>query len=609
MRPLPQFFLCLTLLLLGGSLRVGGAEYGATMPPPPMAKSVEVTVYLGEEASIPLRALGRSANEANFLLRSQPSLGRLSAIESQGRGQAAVRYQHDASRAGEWDEFTFAVQGPDSPVSAPAKVRIRIVDRPPQFFSTKELRFGGLVCGQSSEQTFTIENRGGGVVAGKVHAGGPWEVVGDGRYQLRKGEMASLTVRFSPTSAGSFSDHVFFSHDKEFLVHLSGQARAPFDVEESEIALLHPSSPEAASGQTLHLHNNLDHSLTLEFKLPPFLRGPARLELPAKSTVSVQITANPSAVRGGDGTLEISSAGFSRTLRSRLYQAPALIEVEPAEGIHLGTLRTLQSAGASIDISNLGGVPVTIELTVPPAIAIEGMRRFTLDAGATRTVNFEFNSTRPGAFEGHFELAWNNERKSIPITALVGGEDSPAGLPVQSAEASREAVPPAPGADSSQTPTLPTREVALAFDQIYILNQGHHSVRVGWKMPDPAPASFRVDSRWLTTGPDERVLETWRPLENVLLNREDELMAADLLGLQPGQRLVIRIMCLDAAGQITAVSSAFTIATALPAAGWRIPWNWLLAGCILVGSFLWMRARRRQQLARDLAAIEHMSGS
>src|SRR3989449_415709 len=83
---------------------------------------------------------------------------------------------------------------------------------PPTINVTPSSRsFGGVPVGGSADLTFTVQNTGGGVVSGTATVGAPFLVISGGSYSLSAGQSQRVTVRFSPTSAGTFSSNVTFS--------------------------------------------------------------------------------------------------------------------------------------------------------------------------------------------------------------------------------------------------------------------------------------------------------------------------------------------------------------------------------------------------------------
>lgn len=69
--------------------------------------------------------------------------------------------------------------------------------------STPTLDFGSVLIGESTDRSFTITNTGGGTLTGTVsEACGPYSIVSGGAYSLTAGQVATVTVRFTPGAAG-----------------------------------------------------------------------------------------------------------------------------------------------------------------------------------------------------------------------------------------------------------------------------------------------------------------------------------------------------------------------------------------------------------------------
>ncbi|MCL0083854.1 choice-of-anchor D domain-containing protein, partial [Thermodesulfovibrionales bacterium] len=74
------------------------------------------------------------------------------------------------------------------------------------------LDFGNVTIGQPEDLSFTVTNTGGGTLTGSATVpAGPFSIVGASDFSLVAGASASITVRFSPTAAGSFSETVSFT--------------------------------------------------------------------------------------------------------------------------------------------------------------------------------------------------------------------------------------------------------------------------------------------------------------------------------------------------------------------------------------------------------------
>jgi len=65
--------------------------------------------------------------------------------------------------------------------------------------------------GQSSDQTFTVTNSGGGTLTGSVSVPAPFSIVSGGTLNVGAGQSQPVTVRFSPTSSRPSSGTVAIS--------------------------------------------------------------------------------------------------------------------------------------------------------------------------------------------------------------------------------------------------------------------------------------------------------------------------------------------------------------------------------------------------------------
>jgi hypothetical protein len=73
------------------------------------------------------------------------------------------------------------------------------------------LDFGTVSVGATSDLTFTVQNTGGGTLSGTASVAAPFSVVSGGSYDLAAGASQAVTVRYSPTGAGTHSGTVTFT--------------------------------------------------------------------------------------------------------------------------------------------------------------------------------------------------------------------------------------------------------------------------------------------------------------------------------------------------------------------------------------------------------------
>jgi hypothetical protein len=75
------------------------------------------------------------------------------------------------------------------------------------------LDFGSVGVGTTKDLSFTVTNAGTGTLSGSASTAPPYSVVAGGSFSLGPGASQSVTVRFSPTSTGSFPGNVHFTSD------------------------------------------------------------------------------------------------------------------------------------------------------------------------------------------------------------------------------------------------------------------------------------------------------------------------------------------------------------------------------------------------------------
>lgn len=73
------------------------------------------------------------------------------------------------------------------------------------------VNFGSLAVGATAERTFTVRNTSTAPVTGTARVGTPFVIASGGSFSLAAGASQPVVVRFSPTTAGSFTTNVSFS--------------------------------------------------------------------------------------------------------------------------------------------------------------------------------------------------------------------------------------------------------------------------------------------------------------------------------------------------------------------------------------------------------------
>jgi len=87
--------------------------------------------------------------------------------------------------------------------------------------------YGAVEVGQCKDQTFTVENAGGGVLVGAAAVSGAFSLVSDAAYSLGPGESQDITVRFAPTAEQEFTATITFAGGGGATVDAVGSGYEP----------------------------------------------------------------------------------------------------------------------------------------------------------------------------------------------------------------------------------------------------------------------------------------------------------------------------------------------------------------------------------------------
>ena len=207
---------------------------------PAIALPVDTQVEQGGTTVIVLRAEGQVGKSIDFLVRTPPQHGSINGEPNRlARNRVSMVYVQTPGDEAEDDEFTYCVQAPGSPLSAPETAHIRILPNPPSLaVSPPELDFGAVKAGDTASAEVTVENRGGTPISGVVLPPSPWTVEGPGEYHLGKGESKTFQIVFRPLDEQVFSDALHFRYETGSGVRLIGTGLADPAQEKANAAKL-----------------------------------------------------------------------------------------------------------------------------------------------------------------------------------------------------------------------------------------------------------------------------------------------------------------------------------------------------------------------------------
>ena len=542
-------YLVLLALLAGASLQAEPQD--PPLVPPPMAQPQALSIFRGDNIEVPLRAQGRAPSQLKFLIRSNPSKGRLGEIRLTGPKSAEVTYFHDGTSEGS-DAFTFAVQAIDSPVSAAAPITISISEEPPTLSVVNSLDFGTMEVGTTREEEIILRNSGGGELKGEMEVPPPWRIVGSKEYRLGRKQAASIQIICAPSEPEEYAEKLVFSHDARVAVDLTANAISPFELSPAgEIELASQEGGTLRSAEVA-IRNLTPRDRTLRITVPAELAAPDQMVIPAGGVQRITLQTKPAFLGPFETTMTLESEGFRQDLPVRVLALPASLHIEPREGLDFGEIEPRQRYRGFLRVKNEGGSAARLQTKVPSEVLlVPDPNSVVLQPGQTRVFEVAFEVSSPGSYRSAITIASSG---ATPVTIpVVGNAVIRAGQAKKiSTEALSSAMQPNSSANEAE-PALGSGPVK----EVRILRASSRVFEVGWDRPEPDPVAWIIQQRHLemtSAGPPKPV---WRDLKNVRFFEQGRLIGARFENLAPGQIWFLRIISIDEQGRRSAASPTF----------------------------------------------------
>ena len=421
-----------------------------------------------------------------------------------------------------------------------------------------------------------------------------------------------------------------------------------------------PTDTQVEAGGTtvivLHAEGQVGKSIDFQVRTPPrhgSLNGePNRLTRNSVSLVYIQTPGDEA--EDDEFTYCVQAPGTAlsapETVHVRIIPNPPSLVVTPP-GLDFGPVRAGGSASAQVTLENRGGTAVSGTLSVPVPWTVDGPGEYHLGKGESKTFQIVFRPQDEQVFADalHFRYETGGgvrligtgladpaqeqakaarlaaAKTAIPADGAATGNGSLTLFPVVSAS-------PAAAAPATVSPNQPTRtdraatpaandntngathgsapgqddltSIPLNEAQVTHLeasNVTSSTVDLSWKAPLPKPASYRVELQYISVGADDKVQVNWRPYAQVEIKTGLTDVTAHLRGLPPTGLQMMRVVSVDAAGQLSSPSSVMTVAMDLPPTWWRPTPLKILVGLLLICGAIAIRRRWEvQQMLRDI---------
>jgi len=601
-RPWRPIFLPLALAVLLSP--ASGQEIKSPSIPPPLAKTGTATIYLNEPAEVTLTVAGRIAEPMKFLIRKRPRSGDLGEVRRTGRNTAVVTYTPHAGAVAADDAFAFAAQSADSPVSAPATVWIRLVERPPVLEYPGELDFGTVYLGDTASRELPLGNSGGGRAIGQMRANPPWQVEGSPSYQILSGTVIRKKLLFSPGEERDFSDRLVVGGSPKDSIVLRGSAVAPIAWPKAGLVL----SPEMrASGEgALTLTNRTPDERVVAIQWPAGWTGPAQCVIPGGATTSLPVAFSAPLKKAWQGTLPVQSENFSAEIPLQVFPKPAGLRMEPGHQLDLEPSADGKEWVAKFVVANSGEADGLFAIEVPEGCLVSPDPGHVV-LGGGETIGFVLTAPRfqRGPLLGDLVL---KPRSGTPLKVpLAARPNQTAGGPAV------VTAPPTPAPAAGALPvgaflSIPQKPLAVAevaalppVGAAELRFARPHEIEFAWKIPSPDIVRFEIQRRQISSGKGNSVAVEWIPWTTLKIRIDQGMAIALIENLADNTFWTVRIIGFNAAGQAGPPSVAFQIGTP-PSRKFHVPgWVWWGLALALAGGMLRLSAmhRRRRLAAED----------
>jgi len=589
------------IALLAGIYPISGfAAVKEDIPvPPPMAKPLVVTAYVGKSTEIHLTIGGRIVEPMAVLIRKPPRLGRLGELVRTGRCTATVLYTPGPEGGPGTDSFSFAAKSVDSPVSAAATVQIRLVEEPPLVQFPQELDFGPVFLGDTVEKKIAVRNTGGGTAFWQVKPNPPWSIGGSGSYRLAGGTEAVLRLMFAPTEERDFRDRIQMAPDSKSVLAVSGSGVAPVSWNKEGIVF----TPKQRESGTMEwkVANLTSEERKITFEWPEVLKAPKETTVAPNGTSVLQIGVAGIPKLNYQGEAAARSGNFQRRVPIRIFPAPAQLDVEPAKVLKLGGLPQDGPSQGRFVVRNTGGSDAPVEILAPPGILVTpDSRDMIVRAGQEQA--FEVQPENPKQARWSLRIQSPGcEPWDLAIEAPASKQGR-ASLPVENFLS----LPPRKPEEGSRAgKVIPGR--APPVEKATILSAGPHEIVLTWKLPSPEASGFQIERRSIAPGSsDGGVVVTWIPWQGAQFSSREGMVIARLEHLPARSLWTIHVVPLDEKGNPGQPSPPFQIATK-PLQQLRVPgWVWLVTLAALAAGLarLWrkyqsgLHASENERIAR-----------
>lgn len=572
----------------------------------PVATPITVNVNRGEDILIKLTAsMKGSGGVFDFSIFEKPKNGQL-VTQSLTGAFALVRYISDPRSSSSAEEFKFRARIPNGRYSAPATVRINVLDDPLRLKIPEVLDFGEVVVGQGRTLELLVSNISKYSFKGSLFLPKEFSLEGKkDKFELGPEESAKFRVKYAPEEViGSFQRKLFLKGaGVSSSSLLRGSSVSPFKIKSKKI-LLEYSNENFTRAAEIQIENVSGTEIDLEVTevKGDFIVQPKTIligEGESKRLMIVAVSDNPS---GSIGSVSLSSRFDSQKIEIESPPLPHRVIVNGGENtIKIGSVQGVPLR-FKFGVENVGGGNIGVSVTVPGGFRrINGEGDIELGPNESQILQIEYDSKKEGSIYDYIDLRWNDNVQRIIVKGNVSVESGNE-IVSKKSNASSPKSPKVKGEDNLFDYLLLKRiEKDREFDyklpkveEIKLIGKGKDSLILGWPVPKSDDKSlagmnlrYVVETRVHRYDKEKKsMMLEWLELDEqyVILTKNGSKVEAEVRGLSSDGKFTFRVFSQSENGSVSAASIPFQFSTKSSFKFTRASWIYLIGvGGALLG--------------------------
>ena len=533
-----------------------------------------------------------------FLIRTPPARGKLSAVKNTGMNSATVIYTPTSVSNLTEDRFTYAVRGSEG-VSAPGVIVLRFIE--PTVMAARlrapaEIEFPPVFPGQQSTAEMKIANEGGTVLEGEVSVVAPWTIDGLKIFKIAAGQTATFKVSVIPARSGILTGEAVIQTSGKKSVDLRVSAEERLEATPKELKLTAQAGSQTRKG-VLRITNRSHEDALATVDTGPRLITNRTVNVPAKGTASVPLFADAAEAGAFDETVKLRSEEWSEEVAIRVPAVGAILKFSK-ETLDLRANAGDAEARETAVLENSGAEAATVQLDFSPPFEVEP-RVVTVPAGGRVDVPVFIRNPKQGNHHSVLKIASEEKSAVMQITASIGaaGEArtrAPRSAPLESVEARTPSEEIKRVEESASSIPQDLRETPNALGRFAKIT-GADTAKLEWPAEIGGPENARVEERVLSLSPTDELFVDWVPFPNATITTAGESVTAELRGLKPDTIYTVRVIAGNAVDPAIIFTSDFWTPQK-PSFFKGSPRSYFLAGALaILVVAIWRERKRRQE--------------